>query len=87
MEDSVFENWFQNCFASEVEGKERPVTVLFDEHGSHLTCKTLETAIKEQIEIYLPPSTGHALQPLDVAVFGPLKINWGNVVNRYFRET
>ena len=69
MEDYVLENWFKECFCSAVLTKVKPVIVYLDGHGSHLTYNTVLEAIKQGIEIIcIPPSTSHALQPMDVAV-------------------
>jgi hypothetical protein len=88
MEDYVFENWFVTCFIPAVSTKAKPVVVFLDGYGAHLTYKTVMAAISENIEIIaIPPATSHALQPLDVSVFGPVKANWRNILNRYYRET
>lgn len=39
------------------------------------------------IILCLPPNTSHAFQPLDVGVFGPLKLEWKRILKRWFRES
>ena len=85
MEDHVFENWFHGSFVPAVAEKEKPVVVFLDGHGSHLTYKTVVTAVAEKIEIVcLPPHTSHALQPMDITVFGPWKNNWRSLLQKYY---
>ena len=66
----------------------KPVFLFFDGHGSHLTYATVKAAMDDQIiMICLPPHTSHALQPLDVAVFKPLKDKWHTTLLKFYRET
>ncbi len=45
-----------------------------DGHESHITKRFMELCCKYNIHVlYLPPHASHVLQPLDVAIFGPLK--------------
>lgn len=54
---------------------ERPVLLLLDNHGSHLSIEGLDFAKKNGIiMLSFPPHCSHKLQPLDRTVFGPLKI-------------
>ena len=48
--------------------------LICDGHGSHVTGGFLTYCMKNDIQlIVLPPHSSHILQPLDVAIFGPLK--------------
>lgn len=79
MEDTVFESWFKH-FIKSVEHIEKPVLLIYDGHGSHLTYGTVKSAMANNIIILcLPPNTSHALQPLDVGVFRPLKLAWKDI--------
>ena len=40
----------------------------------------------EVIILCLPPHTTHASQPLDAAVFGPLKQHWANACHKYMQK-
>lgn len=87
MEDTVFESWFK-IFTKHVENLQKPILLLFDGHASHLTYATVKHAIDNEIIIIcLPPNTSHALQPLDVGVFGPLKLKWKDILKDWLRET
>ena len=61
----------------------RHCLLILDGHNSHCTyqfCKFAES--RNLIVICLPSHTTHALQPCDVAVFGPLLSAWKSIVNR-----
>src|SRR5947207_755068 len=48
--------------------------IICDGHDSHISAEFVDFANQNKIEIVLlPPHSSHLLQPLDVAVFGPLK--------------
>ncbi|KLO08249.1 DDE-domain-containing protein, partial [Schizopora paradoxa] len=55
----------------------KPILLILDGHGSHLTDEMVELAIKNNIHLLcLPPHCTHKLQPLDVGIFGPLQCLW-----------
>lgn len=68
----------------------RPVIIFLDGHRSHLSLH-LSTFCRENglILIALYPNSTHILQPLDIAVFGPLKSSWKKRVKewRYKNES
>lgn len=89
MQDDVFEKWIEH-FIKNIKkiNVKLPVLLTFDGHGSHLTYGTVKQALDNQIIIVcLPPNTSHALQPLDVGVFGPLKLNWKAILKAWYRES
>lgn len=58
----------------------RPALLVLDNHESHLTLKLLQRAKSENVELYgLPPHTTHVTQPLDVALFKPLKSKFSDI--------
>jgi len=63
---------------------QRPVIVFLDGHKSHLSLH-LSKFCRENglILISLYPNSTHILQPLDVAVFGPLKGRWKKIVKQW----
>ena len=88
MMDFNFENWFIEVFCKFVESYDKPVIVVFDGHGSHLTYTTIKYAMDQEIIIVcLPPNTSHALQPLDVAVFKGFKDFWISILKKYYSDT
>ena len=57
-----------------VADDQKPDLVICDGPESHLTFKTVEAAMENNIEnVCLPANFSHALKPLEVAVFKPLK--------------
>ncbi|XP_065654580.1 uncharacterized protein LOC136081210 [Hydra vulgaris] len=78
---------FVEHFIPFVDQDQKPILLLYDGHGSHLTYGTIKAAMDNHIQIiYLPPNYSHALQPLDVAVFGPLKNEWRKILKQFARE-
>jgi len=57
-----------------------------DNLATHLSPYVLAMCERFKVKfIFLPENSTHLLQPLDVSVFRPLKMNWRKVV-RKFRE-
>lgn len=48
--------------------------IIYDGHDSHISASMVNFCIQHRIDLLLlPPHSSHLIQPLDVAVFGPLK--------------
>lgn len=72
MEEDIFNSWFEWWVARIPQL--RPVLLIMDGHSSHITLKTIESAKTQNIDILLMPAhMSHLLQPLDLAIFSPLK--------------
>ena len=73
--DSHAYEWVSTIFDPETRREDgRRRLLLLDGHGSHLTSQFIAYCLNSAIDIVvLPPHSSHILQPLDVAVFGPLK--------------
>lgn len=77
----LFREWFQ-FFISSVSV--RPLILLMDSHGSHVTSEIIDLAVKSDIHLVTFPShTTHLLQPLDVGVYKSLKSHWGKAMTDY----
>lgn len=86
---STFYEYFTNIFYPWlIEIKvQLPVLFFLDGHGSHLTTHLSEFCTKNGIEVIaLYPNSTHIVQPMDVAVFRPLKVFWKKQVNRWKTE-
>ena len=77
----LFLEWFRKIFVLETKHL-CPTILAMDGHGSHgtnamhLSFELLTLAKEEGIHIILlPPHTTNVLQPLDVGLFRPLKVN------------
>ena len=65
-----------------------PVVLFFDGHHSHMSLKLIEVARSNNMHlICFPPHCTHILQPLDVAVFEPLKATWQKVLKEHQLKT
>jgi hypothetical protein len=79
--DDVAVKWLRHSFAPQAREKQpdinKPILLVYDGHGSHVTDAFLDEAEQWNIRLYLlPPKTTHRLQPLDVGCFGPVKTAW-----------
>ena len=90
MEDYVLESWFKMRFVKWLDLKEiqRPVMLIFDGHGSHITYHMAQIAQENGVCLYcLPPHTSSKLQPLDVGVYAPLKKWWRSILDNFYSES
>ena len=79
MEAAYFLQWFKKMFVPAVKNltTKAPVVLIFDGHHSHISIELIELAQRNRIHLLcLPPHSTHLLQPLDIAVFGPMKAAW-----------
>ena len=68
--------WLEQVFDPSTRDRANGQTRLLicDGHGSHVTGGFISFCMENNIQLLvLPPHTSHILQPLDVAMFGPLK--------------
>ncbi|TXB99560.1 hypothetical protein FocTR4_00005435 [Fusarium oxysporum f. sp. cubense] len=68
--------WLRKVFipSTQPENPKEPRLLILDGHGSHVTEEFLWECYDNNIYLlFLPAHASHVLQPLDVAVFGPLK--------------
>ena len=69
-------SWFHRCFEPDTRDKANGGyrLLICDGHDSHITAAVVELCINNKIILMvLPPHTSHLLQPLDVAIFAPVK--------------
>jgi hypothetical protein len=65
----------------------RPVLLIEDGHGSHITLDVIELARKNDIHLLcLPSHTSHILQPLDIGVFKSFKSGYSKACRKYIME-
>lgn len=86
--ESFFE-WVANIFYPWVLKKqiELPVILYVDGHSSHLTLELSNFCKKKGIVLVaLHPNATHILQPMDVALFRPLKKSWKETVRDWRLE-
>lgn len=69
--EKAFQLWLQHFNRYRTQGK---VILILDGHASHTIYSVVDLCDSLDIELLLlPPHTSHALQPLDVSFFKPLK--------------
>lgn len=87
---STFYEYMCNIFNPWVtaQGITRPILLFLDGHRSHLTLHLANFCVANGIElIALYPNSTHILQPMDLAVFRPLKQTWKKPVGDFKNET
>jgi len=63
------------------------VVLLLDGHSSHYNLEAVTFAKENGIIMFtLVPHTTHKMQPLDTAVYGPMKTNWQGVCHDYIQS-
>ena len=68
--------------------KTNPVMLFMDRHTSQVSLEIIRLARESEVILFcLPSHTTHALQPLDVGVYGQLKSRWGRIMKGYKMET
>lgn len=82
------QEWLEKCFEPATRDKAggEMRLLICDGHDSHISSKFIRHCIQHDIVLLLLlPHTSHLLQPLDVSVFGPLKKEMANQLDRIFR--
>jgi len=83
MDGDIYERWLETHFIKHVPSV-RPLLLIFDGLKAHISLGLIEKAEENDILLYcLPPHSSHLLQPLDVSVFGPLKVGWKRVASTF----
>jgi hypothetical protein len=78
---TTFEIWFFQVFLPFAQKLNGPKVLLGDNLGSHFSVDVVRSCQMHDIRFTtLLPNTTHILQPLDVAVFRPLKVIWRQVL-------
>ena len=80
--DDLFLQWFK-FFLTSIPPT-RPVLLIMDGHGTHMSIELIELAQSNEIHLLcLPSHTTHILQPLDVGVFKSFKSNFSKSCSKY----
>ena len=84
----VFHDYLHDHFLKYVPGgNSEPLLLLLDGHKSHISVGLAEWALEHNIIFVLPAHTSHLLQPMDVAVFGPLQRIYNSLCNKFIRSS
>ncbi|ROL41877.1 Myb-like protein V [Anabarilius grahami] len=81
MDSELFLKWLRHFVKYAPE--ERPLILIMDQHETHVSKDVIMYCRENKIEILcLPAQTTHILQPLDIAVFNPLKTAFSTMASR-----
>ena len=78
----LFEAWFVEHFLEHAVSA-RPLFLLLDGHSTHYQPQVIRLA---RDVLCLLPHTTHEVQPLDVGVFAPLKVQWTKVSHKLYQK-
>jgi hypothetical protein len=79
-----FEEWFMKIVVPWAKRRSGVKCMIGDNLSSHISREVVRVCEEQNIKfILLPPNATHLCQPLDVAVFGPLKRVWRTVLEDY----
>lgn len=82
IDSDLFVEWLEDVFVPHC-GRNRPVLLIMDNLGAHLTPRAIDVARANNIELLcLPAHSTHLLQPLDVRVFNIVKSNLAKAAAR-----
>lgn len=81
----AFFSWLSSLFYPSIKDKVSfPIIIFMDGHSSHINIAVSEFCRDHKIILYcFPAHASHALQPLDVSVFGPMKRSWNKQVQEF----
>lgn len=79
-----FEDWFRSIALPYLKKQDGRKVLIGDNLSSHFNQDVLELCEMNNIKfVCLPPNATHICQPLDVAFFRPLKINWRRILSSW----
>lgn len=82
--------WLEQVFDRKTKEKAKRDwrLLLLDGHGSHVTPSFIDYCDAHRILLaVLPPHSSHQLQPLDIAVFGPLATAYGKELDKFLHRS
>ena len=87
-------SWMDVCYLENglkaflcYDGSSCPLLLSIIGHSSHYNLEAVEIAKENGIVVFiLVPHTTHQMQPLDTALYAPLKTNWQDVCHQYLQS-
>ena len=80
MDFELFFGCFDRLFIPQTMSIPEPKLLILDGHGSHFNTETVKCYKDNNIHLYcLPPHTMHIFQPLDFAIFHPIKAKFSTL--------
>lgn len=88
IEEPIFFDWLSKQFVPAVANIKRPILLILDGHGSHISTRIIKMAMDNDIHLEcLPPHSTTILQPLDVVTLTKVKTAWRLLLNNHNRTT
>lgn len=85
-DSEVFQDWFNKVilrYCSSLPPDE-PKVLLGDNLLSHYNNQVADLCMQHNIRLtFIPANSTHFLQPLDVSVYGPLKVQWRKIITAW----
>lgn len=86
-DNTTFEDWFMKVMVPRLKNQDGQKVMIGDNLASHISEKVLKACEEFNVcFICLPPNSTNVTQPLDVAVFRPLKLAWRKILQEW-RDT
>ena len=83
-----FRMWFFQILLPYVKTLTGTAAVIGDNLDSYFSCDVISATLENNIKfITIPSNSTHYCQPLDVAVFGPVKRQWRNTLSVFRRKS
>ncbi|XP_065651325.1 uncharacterized protein LOC136079514 [Hydra vulgaris] len=80
-DSTCFEDWFFSLLLPRLKKAQGRSVIIGDNVSSHLSIAVLDACQSSNIGfVALPANSTHLTQPLDVAYFRPMKINWRKIL-------
>lgn len=80
----IFEEWWNTIILPRLKKLDGPKVVIGDNLSSHVSYHVIRSCADNNIRfVLLPPNSTHICQPLDVAFFRPLKMEWRKVLTTW----
>jgi len=87
LDSRCFHRWFSEILPPHAQTLQGPKAVIGDNLAAHFTEAVVTAAVDNDIRfVCLLPNATHLLQPLDVAVFRGLKIEWRQILEIWRKE-
>lgn len=87
MDTEKFEYWLENMFIPSTNHINRPLLLILDGYGCHISLKILKLLKNNQVMcLMLPAHSTHALQPVDIVLFNSIKTDWMNIVKNHLKD-
>ena len=82
--EDIFLQWLNHFIAFTHASRGQPQLLILDGHCSHKTLAAIDLARESGVTIItLPPHCTHAMQPLDVVFYGPMKTFYNQECDRW----